>query len=455
MTDVRTGEQWQRKRVFIRTYGCQMNVYDSDRMADVLRPLGYALPTTPEQADLVVLNTCHIREKALGEGLFRARPPARRKLERRAEGRDLTIAVAGCVAQAEGEEIVRRAAGRRHRRRAAGLSPPARAAGRGRAQGRDPRAGKRLPGAGVLDTDFPAESKFDHLPAPRRRARRLGVPVDPGRLRQVLHLLRRALHARRRIFAAGRGGAGRGARSWSAAGAIEITLLGQNVNAYHGEARSDGVDLVAGAADPRAGRDRWRGAHPLHDLASARHGRRADRRAWRGAAAHAVPASAGAVGLRPHPRGDEPPARPRSLTCAWSIACARVGPISRCRPTSSSASRARATPISTTRCGWSTRSASPRPSPSSTAAGPARPARRCADQVPETRQGGAARRPAGAARPAGARLQRLQGRRHRAGAVRRDRAASPARSSARRPWLQSVYAEGESAPDRPHRRRCA
>ena len=66
MTDVRTGEQrqGQRKRVFIRTYGCQMNVYDSDRMADVLRPLGYALADTPEQADLVVLNTCHIREHA-------------------------------------------------------------------------------------------------------------------------------------------------------------------------------------------------------------------------------------------------------------------------------------------------------------------------------------------------------------------------------------------------------
>src|SRR5260370_7949094 len=66
MTDVRTGEQrqGQRKRVFIRTYGCQMNVYDSDRMADVLRPLGYALADTPEQADLVVLNTCHIRERA-------------------------------------------------------------------------------------------------------------------------------------------------------------------------------------------------------------------------------------------------------------------------------------------------------------------------------------------------------------------------------------------------------
>ena len=62
MKDVRT--DGQRKRVFIRTYGCQMNVYDSDRMADVLRPLGYAMSESPEQADLVVLNTCHIRERA-------------------------------------------------------------------------------------------------------------------------------------------------------------------------------------------------------------------------------------------------------------------------------------------------------------------------------------------------------------------------------------------------------
>ena len=87
MTDVRTGEQrqGQRKRVFIRTYGCQMNVYDSDRMADVLRPLGYALADAPEQADLVVLNTCHIREHASEKvyselGRLRAMPVCRSAL---------------------------------------------------------------------------------------------------------------------------------------------------------------------------------------------------------------------------------------------------------------------------------------------------------------------------------------------------------------------------------------
>ena len=98
----------QRKRVFIRTYGCQMNVYDSDRMADVLRPLGYAMTDTPEQADLVVLNTCHIREHASEKVYSELGRLRDAKTERRAEGRDLTIAVAGCVAQAEGEEISRR-----------------------------------------------------------------------------------------------------------------------------------------------------------------------------------------------------------------------------------------------------------------------------------------------------------------------------------------------------------
>ena len=106
MKNVRT--DGQRKRVFIRTYGCQMNVYDSDRMADVLRPLGYALSESPEQADLVVLNTCHIREKASEKVYSELGRLRDLKVERRRDGGDLAIAVAGCVAQAEGEEIIRR-----------------------------------------------------------------------------------------------------------------------------------------------------------------------------------------------------------------------------------------------------------------------------------------------------------------------------------------------------------
>ena len=373
MTDVRT--DGQRKRVFIRTYGCQMNVYDSDRMADVLRPLGYALADTPEQADLVVLNTCHIREQASEKVYSELGRLRDAKLERRAEGRDLTIAVAGCVAQAEGEEIMRRqpavdiVVGPQAYHRLPELLAEAERKAAFR------RAGKRLPGAGVLDTDFPAESKFDHLPAPQGvRAGSAFLSIQEGCDKFctfcVVPYTRGAEYSRPAAAVLAE------ARQLVAAGAIEITLLGQNVNAYHGEA-ADGstwslARLIRALAEIEGvARIRYTTSHPrdMDDELIAAHGD--------GAAAHAVPAPAGAVGLRPHPRGDEPPATAAISSCAWSIACAPRGPISRCRPTSSSASRARATPISTTRCGWSTRSASPRPSPSSTAAGPARRARPC------------------------------------------------------------------------------
>jgi tRNA-2-methylthio-N6-dimethylallyladenosine synthase len=98
------------KRLFIKTYGCQMNVYDSERMADVLRPLGYALTDEVEGADLVVLNTCHIREKATEKvysELGQIKAMKRRKEE---AGQGTTkVVVAGCVAQAEGAEIMNRA----------------------------------------------------------------------------------------------------------------------------------------------------------------------------------------------------------------------------------------------------------------------------------------------------------------------------------------------------------
>ena len=97
------------KRLYIKTYGCQMNVYDSERMADVLAPLGYGVTDSPEGADLVVLNTCHIREKAT-EKVYSEIGRLRAHKERRAaEGKGTTIAIAGCVAQAEGEEIIARA----------------------------------------------------------------------------------------------------------------------------------------------------------------------------------------------------------------------------------------------------------------------------------------------------------------------------------------------------------
>ena len=96
------------KRLFIKTYGCQMNVYDSERMADVLAPLGYGMTADPADADLVVLNTCHIREKATEKVYSELGYIKQMKLDRAAAGHQMTIAVAGCVAQAEGAEIMRR-----------------------------------------------------------------------------------------------------------------------------------------------------------------------------------------------------------------------------------------------------------------------------------------------------------------------------------------------------------
>src|SRR6478735_11560434 len=141
------------KKLFIKTYGCQMNVYDSDRMADALAPHGYEPVQAMEDADLVVLNTCHIREKASEKVFSEIGRLREMRDERRLTGGDLMIGVAGCVAQAEGDEIVRRA--------------PAVNLVFG------PQSYHRLPellarahnGARVVDTDFPEEDKFAHLPA--------------------------------------------------------------------------------------------------------------------------------------------------------------------------------------------------------------------------------------------------------------------------------------------------
>src|ERR1700689_5077219 len=93
------------KRLYIKSYGCQMNVYDAERMAELLAPLGYGVASSPEDADLVLLNTCHIREKATEKVYSELGQLKRLKLEREREGARLTIGVAGCVAQAEGAEI--------------------------------------------------------------------------------------------------------------------------------------------------------------------------------------------------------------------------------------------------------------------------------------------------------------------------------------------------------------
>src|SRR5271165_2619243 len=98
-----------RKLLYVKSFGCQMNVYDSRRMADTLAPQGYAETAAPEEADLVILNTCHIREKAAEKVYSELGRVRRMKEAAAAAGRQLMVAVAGCVAQAEGEEIIRRA----------------------------------------------------------------------------------------------------------------------------------------------------------------------------------------------------------------------------------------------------------------------------------------------------------------------------------------------------------
>jgi tRNA-2-methylthio-N6-dimethylallyladenosine synthase len=212
------------KKLFIKTYGCQMNVYDSARMADVLAPIGYTATDKPDDADLVVLNTCHIREKAADKvyselGRLRIMREARRE----AGKADMLIAVAGCVAQAEGDEI---------RRRAPAVDIVV-----------GPQAYHRLGGMvrriladrgeRFVDTDFPVESKFDALPeeaAPQGPAAFLTVQEGCDKFCTfcVVPYTRGAEFSRpvADIMVEAQRLVDQGSR--------EIMLLGQNVNAFHG-----------------------------------------------------------------------------------------------------------------------------------------------------------------------------------------------------------------------------
>lgn len=222
-TDQSSDQSSGTKRLHIKTYGCQMNVYDSERMADVLRPLGYVMSDAPEDADLVLLNTCHIREKA-AEKVYSEigrLKEMREDKEARGGGR-MTIAVAGCVAQAEGAEIMNRAP-------AVDLVV-------------GPQAYHQLPELIARTTrargerllaDFAADEKFDKLPANREVSGPTAfltvqegcdkfctfcvVPYTRGAewSRPVAQILDEA----RRL-------ADKGVR--------EVTLLGQNVNAFNG-----------------------------------------------------------------------------------------------------------------------------------------------------------------------------------------------------------------------------
>jgi tRNA-2-methylthio-N6-dimethylallyladenosine synthase len=211
------------RKVHIKTFGCQMNVYDSERMAELLAPLGVAETAQMDEADIVVLNTCHIREKA-AEKVYSDLGRIRQiKQRRRSEGRSTIVAVAGCVAQAEGAEIVRRAPG-------VDLVV-------------GPQSYHRLPdliarlktnAEPIVETEFPEEDKFAALPLRARpRSPTAFLTVQEGCDRFctfcVVPYTRGAELSRpvAEIEAEARRLAGHGVR--------EITLLGQNVNAYHGE----------------------------------------------------------------------------------------------------------------------------------------------------------------------------------------------------------------------------
>ncbi|QLF69209.1 tRNA (N6-isopentenyl adenosine(37)-C2)-methylthiotransferase MiaB [Peteryoungia desertarenae] len=246
------------RKVFIKTYGCQMNVYDSGRMADALAADGYVSTDVMDDADLVLLNTCHIREKA-AEKVYSALGRLREtKKARAAEGREFMIGVAGCVAQAEGEEISRR-------------EPAVDVVIGPQTYHRLPQALRKARGGErVVDTEYALEDKFEHLPDPTRV---IGKPrnvtafltVQEGcdkfctfcvvpytRGAEVSRPLAQLLTEARRLVDSG---------------VRELTLLGQNVNAWHGEdeaGRAIGLgDLLYRLAEiPGLARLRYTTSHP-------------------------------------------------------------------------------------------------------------------------------------------------------------------------------------------------
>lgn len=208
------------RKLHVVTHGCQMNVYDSARMADILRPLGYTTVDAPEGADMVIMNTCHIRERA-EEKVFSAL--GRLRVMKEAQGGQMMIAVTGCVAQAEGEVIAKRApyvdlvVGPQSYHRLPELIAQA----------------HRKQGV-VIDTEFPVDQKFDHLPdvaAPQGVVSYLSIQEGCDKFCSfcVVPYTRGAESSRPALSVLAE------ARRMVALGAKEIALLGQNVNAYHGE----------------------------------------------------------------------------------------------------------------------------------------------------------------------------------------------------------------------------
>ena len=252
------GEASATKRLFIKTYGCQMNVYDSERMADILARLGYREADAPEQADLVVLNTCHIREKAAEKMYSELGRLATLKRARKSAG-GMLIAVAGCVAQAEGREIMNRApavdivVGPQSYHRLGDIV--ARAARAGTAHAR------------AVDTEFPAESKFEYLPtATGSSGVSAFLTVQEGCDKFCTFCV--VPYTRGAEFSRPVADIVAEAARLIANGAREVTLLGQNVNAYHGAGPEGEATSLAGLIRTLAEIDglhriRYTTSHPL------------------------------------------------------------------------------------------------------------------------------------------------------------------------------------------------
>ncbi len=212
------------KKLFIKTFGCQMNVYDSARIADIMRGLGYEETDSPENADMVVFNTCHIREKASEKifselGRFKPIKEARRK-----EGKDLIIVVAGCVVQAESDEFMNRV-----KFVDIAMGP--------QTYHRLPEMLRKLQDKNkhlrIIDTDFPAEPKFDFLPDARATGVSSFLAIQEGCDRFCSYCV--VPYTRGAEYSRDAAGILKEARELADSGTKEIMLLGQNVNAWHGE----------------------------------------------------------------------------------------------------------------------------------------------------------------------------------------------------------------------------
>jgi tRNA-2-methylthio-N6-dimethylallyladenosine synthase len=231
------------KKLFIKTYGCQMNVYDSSRMADTLRPLGFEATETVENADMAILNTCHVREKAAEKVYSELGRLRELRAEKAVHGQDLVIGVAGCVAQAEGEEMLRRTpyvdivVGPQMYHKLPELVAQAQRA-------RDKNSGRR----GILATNFPQESKFDFLPentaeSTAVQAGAAFLTIQEGCDKFCSFCV--VPYTRGAEFSRPVADVLKEAKQLIAGGAKELTLLGQNVNAYHGIA-ADGAEWGLG-----------------------------------------------------------------------------------------------------------------------------------------------------------------------------------------------------------------